>query len=76
MRRPIESIRVRVRSRSGWTATIMFTRLWDAIAAGRLDPPPSVGAVISLDEVPDALDLARKSDGPRRIVVHPNGDVK
>ena len=48
----------------------------DAIAAGRLDPLPSVGAVIGLDEVPDALDLARKSDGPPRIVVHPNGDVK
>jgi threonine dehydrogenase-like Zn-dependent dehydrogenase len=47
----------------------------DAIAAGRLDPLPSVGAVISLDEVPDALDLARKSDGPPRIVVHPNGDA-
>jgi threonine dehydrogenase-like Zn-dependent dehydrogenase len=47
----------------------------DAIAAGRLDPLPSVGAVISLDDVPDALDLARKSDGPPRIVVHPNGDV-
>lgn len=47
----------------------------DAIAAGRLDPLPSIGAVISLDEVPDALDLARKSDGPPRIVVHPNGDV-
>ena len=48
----------------------------DAIAAGRLDPMPSVGAVIGLDEVPDALDSARKSDGPPRIVVHPNGDVK
>lgn len=45
----------------------------DAIAAGRLDPLPSVGAVIGLDEVPDALDLARKSSGPPRIVVHPNG---
>ncbi|HWF70625.1 MAG TPA: zinc-binding dehydrogenase, partial [Mycobacterium sp.] len=42
---------------------------------GRLDPLPSVGAIISLDEVPDALDLARASDGPPRIVVHPNGDV-
>ena len=48
----------------------------DAIAAGRLDPMPSVGAVIGLHEVPDALDSARKSDGPPRIVVHPNGDVK
>ena len=47
----------------------------DAIAAGRLDPLPSVGAIIGLDEVPDALDLARASDGPPRIVVHPNGDV-
>jgi threonine dehydrogenase-like Zn-dependent dehydrogenase len=47
----------------------------DAIACGRLDPLPSVGAIVSLDEVPDALDLARKSDGPPRIVVHPNGDV-
>ena len=48
----------------------------DAIASGRLDPLPSVGSVVSLDEVPDALDLARKSDGPPRIVVHPNGDLK
>jgi len=48
----------------------------DAIASGRLDPMPSVGAVIGLDEVSDALDSARKSDGPPRIVVHPNGDVK
>jgi threonine dehydrogenase-like Zn-dependent dehydrogenase len=47
----------------------------EAIAAGRLDPLPSVGKIISLDEVPDALDLARRSDGPPRIVVHPNGDV-
>jgi threonine dehydrogenase-like Zn-dependent dehydrogenase len=48
----------------------------DAIASGRLDPMPSVGAVIGLDEVSDALDSARKSDGPPRIVVHPNGDAK
>jgi threonine dehydrogenase-like Zn-dependent dehydrogenase len=48
----------------------------DAISSRRLDPLPSVGAIVSLDEVPDALDLARKSDGPPRIVVHPNGDVK
>ena len=46
----------------------------DAIAAGRLDPMPSVGQVITLDGVPDALDRARKSDGPPRIIVHPNGD--
>ncbi len=47
----------------------------DAIAAGRLDPLPSVGLVINLDGVLDALDQARKSDGSPRIVVHPNGDV-
>ena len=48
----------------------------DAIAAGRLDPLPSVGQVITLDEVPHALDLARRSDGPPRIVVHPNGEPR
>jgi threonine dehydrogenase-like Zn-dependent dehydrogenase len=47
----------------------------DAISSGRLDPLPSVGRVVTLDEAPDALDLARKSDGPPRIVVHPNGDI-
>jgi threonine dehydrogenase-like Zn-dependent dehydrogenase len=44
----------------------------DAVAAGRLDPLPSVGRVIDLDGVPDALDQARTSNGPPRIVVHPN----
>lgn len=47
----------------------------DAIVAGRLDPLPSVGTTITLDGVPDALDLARKSEGPPRIIVHPNGDL-
>jgi threonine dehydrogenase-like Zn-dependent dehydrogenase len=47
----------------------------DAIVSGRLDPLPSVGRVITLDEVPDALDLARTSGGPPRIVVHPNGEL-
>lgn len=46
----------------------------EAVAAGTLDPLPSIGKVIGLDDVPDALDLARRSDGPPRIVVHPNGD--
>jgi hypothetical protein len=35
----------------------------------------SVGKVIGLDEVPGALELARRSDGPPRIVVHPHGDI-
>lgn len=47
----------------------------DAIVAGRLDPLPSVGKIIGLDEVPDALDQARRSDGPPRVVVRPNGDI-
>ncbi|HET6736072.1 zinc-binding dehydrogenase [Mycobacterium sp.] len=47
----------------------------DAVVEGRLDPLPSVGRIIGLDEVPDALEDARRSEGPPRIVVHPNGDV-
>ena len=45
----------------------------DAIVSGRLDPLPSVGMAIGLDGVPDAIDLARKAQGPPRIIVHPNG---
>jgi threonine dehydrogenase-like Zn-dependent dehydrogenase len=45
----------------------------EAITAGRLDPMPSVGAVITLDEVPAALERARRSEGPPRVIVHPNG---
>ncbi len=45
----------------------------DAIVAGRLDPRPSIGMVIGLDGVPEAIDLARKAQGPPRIIVHPNG---
>jgi threonine dehydrogenase-like Zn-dependent dehydrogenase len=44
----------------------------DAVCAGRLDPLPSVGRIIGLDEVPEAIDLARTSQGPPRIVVRPN----
>jgi threonine dehydrogenase-like Zn-dependent dehydrogenase len=44
-----------------------------AIVAGRLDPRPSIGMVVDLDGVPDAIDLARKAQGPPRIVVHPGG---
>jgi threonine dehydrogenase-like Zn-dependent dehydrogenase len=44
----------------------------DAIVSGRLDPRPSIGMVIGLDGVPDAIDLARKAQGPPRIMVHPN----
>lgn len=44
----------------------------DAICEGRLDPLPSVGKVIGLDEVPGAMEMTRRSEGPPRIVVHPN----
>jgi threonine dehydrogenase-like Zn-dependent dehydrogenase len=43
----------------------------DAIVSGRLDPRPSIGMVVGLDGVPDAIDLARKAQGPPRIIVHP-----
>lgn len=45
----------------------------DAIAAGRLDPTPSIGRVVSLEDVPAAIELARRGEGPPRIIVHPNG---
>lgn len=47
----------------------------DAVVDGRLDPMPSVGRVIGLDEVPHAIEQVRRSEGPPRVVVHPNGDV-
>ena len=46
-------------------------RTLDAIIDGRLDPRPSIGAVVGLDDVPDAIALARKAHGPPRIIVHP-----
>ncbi|MGV0736163.1 zinc-binding dehydrogenase [Mycobacterium syngnathidarum] len=46
----------------------------DAIVSAELDPTPSISMVVSLDEVPDALNLSRRSAGPARIIVHPNGD--
>ena len=46
-----------------------------AVVDGRLDPMPSVARIIGLDEVPEAINQARRSEGPPRIVVHPNGDV-
>jgi len=45
---------------------------FDAICEGRLDPLPCVGRVITLDEVPTALDDTRHSKGPPRVVIHPN----
>ncbi|OBI78523.1 zinc-binding dehydrogenase [Mycobacterium sp. E740] len=44
----------------------------DAVVEGRLDPVPSIGRTISLDEVPDAIDQVRRGQGPPRVVVHPN----
>jgi threonine dehydrogenase-like Zn-dependent dehydrogenase len=44
----------------------------EAVCEGRLDPLPSVGEVIGLDGVADALDRVRRSEGPPRIIVHPS----
>jgi threonine dehydrogenase-like Zn-dependent dehydrogenase len=44
----------------------------EAIISGRLDPRPTIGMVVDLDGVPDAIDIARAAQGPPRIVVHPN----
>lgn len=44
----------------------------DAITSRRLGPMPSVGRTITLDAVPEELDVARRSDGPPRVTVHPN----
>lgn len=45
----------------------------DAVAEGRLDPLPSIGATVDLDGVADAVDQVRKAQGPPRIVIHPGG---
>lgn len=44
----------------------------DAVVDGRLDPSPSIGRVIGLDGVPEALDQVRTGQGPPRVVVHPS----
>jgi threonine dehydrogenase-like Zn-dependent dehydrogenase len=44
---------------------------FEAVCTGRLDPLPSVGMVIGLEDVPRAIDMARRAEGPPRIVVHP-----
>jgi threonine dehydrogenase-like Zn-dependent dehydrogenase len=43
----------------------------DAICDGSLDVGPVIGLTVGLDGVPDALDLARRGDGPARIMIHP-----
>ncbi len=44
----------------------------EAICEGRFNPLPSIGDVLGLDEVPDALERTRRSEGPPRVIVHPN----
>jgi threonine dehydrogenase-like Zn-dependent dehydrogenase len=41
------------------------------VCEGRLDPAPAIGMVVGLDDLPEAMDLARKAQGPPRIIVHP-----
>jgi threonine dehydrogenase-like Zn-dependent dehydrogenase len=50
-----------------------WDRTLEAVCKGSLDPLPSVGRVIGLEEVPAALEEVRRADGPPRIVVHPHG---
>ena len=59
----------------GGPRTVDWDRTLEAVCGGSLDPLPSVGRVITLDDVPSALDEVRRAQGPPRIVVHPNGDV-
>jgi threonine dehydrogenase-like Zn-dependent dehydrogenase len=43
----------------------------DAISDGSLDPSPVIGLTVGLDGVPAALEMARRGDGPARIMIHP-----
>jgi len=52
-----------------------FGRVVDALVAGELDPGPIIGTAVDLDGVPDAFDLARRAEGPARIMIHPHGAV-
>jgi threonine dehydrogenase-like Zn-dependent dehydrogenase len=47
----------------------------DAISTAELDPSPVIGTVVDLEGLPDPIELARRTDGPARIMIHPNGDV-
>ncbi|MBL7502037.1 alcohol dehydrogenase catalytic domain-containing protein [Frankia sp. CNm7] len=47
----------------------------EAICAGGLDVSPVIGLTVDLDGVPDALQVARRADGPARIMIHPAGDA-
>jgi threonine dehydrogenase-like Zn-dependent dehydrogenase len=43
----------------------------DAVCDGQLDPTPCIGEIVGLEGLPEALDRARHSQGPPRIIVHP-----
>ena len=47
----------------------------DALAARGLNVVLLARRQAVLDEVPEAIDMARRSVGPPRIIVHPNGDI-
>ena len=44
----------------------------DEVCSGSIDVRPVVGEVVSLDNLPQSIDRARKGDGPARIVVQPH----
>jgi threonine dehydrogenase-like Zn-dependent dehydrogenase len=43
-----------------------------SVCEGRLDPLPSVGLTIGLDDVPAAMEMARRGEGPPRIIIRPS----
>ncbi|GFG86484.1 zinc-binding dehydrogenase [Mycolicibacter algericus] len=43
----------------------------DAVCRKEFDPTPCIGMTIGLDNVAEALELARTAQGPPRIMVHP-----
>jgi threonine dehydrogenase-like Zn-dependent dehydrogenase len=43
------------------------------ICEGGFDPSPVIGKIVDLEGVPAAIDLARRADGPPRIMIHPHG---
>jgi threonine dehydrogenase-like Zn-dependent dehydrogenase len=44
----------------------------DEVCSGRINVAPLVGELVSLDDVPDALNRARGPHAPARIIIQPN----
>src|SRR6478609_5726171 len=48
-----------------------WNEAFDEVTSGRLDVTPMTGRIVGLDDVPAAIDDARRADGPARIIVVP-----